>query len=172
MDYYAILGVDPTASPEVIREAYHHLARALHPDRSGADTAEKFLRIQEAWETLGDSDRRRAYDARRRPAPPRRSPPRHESSGMPLHLALHVTPSEARAGGQVAVDLPASSPCPACGGRHGPCRTCGGRGNVVQTRRLVLDIPGGLRRGETLQVHLPDDGFVYPGLVLHVEVDW
>ncbi len=65
-DYYAILQVDPRAEPEVIEAAYRRLSRKYHPDVSGeADAGRRMRELNEAYETLSDSARRRAYDRRR-----------------------------------------------------------------------------------------------------------
>lgn len=62
-DFYAVLGLSPTADPQTIRSAYRRAAREHHPDRGGS--AEKFHRIQEAWEVLGSEQTRADYDRRR-----------------------------------------------------------------------------------------------------------
>lgn len=63
-DYYQILGVDRSASPEDIKRAYRKLASTHHPDKGG-DTA-RFQQIQEAYAVLGDEQKRQQYD---NPAP-------------------------------------------------------------------------------------------------------
>ena len=62
-DYYAILGVPPTAPPEDIRRAYREMVRQHDRDRIPDEAAEKKLqRIQAAFEVLSDPQRRAAYD--------------------------------------------------------------------------------------------------------------
>lgn len=62
-DYYAILGVDPTADSEEIKKAYRRLVRQYHPDAQKATgTALLFRQIQEAYEVLSDPVMRGAYD--------------------------------------------------------------------------------------------------------------
>lgn len=61
--FYSILRVSRTASLGEIKQAYHREARLHHPDRkSHFSNDAMFLRIQEAWECLGDLEKRSAYD--------------------------------------------------------------------------------------------------------------
>ena len=63
-DYYAALGVTKTATDKEIKAAYRKLARKFHPDVNPNDaTAEaRFKEINEAFEVLGDNDKRKKYD--------------------------------------------------------------------------------------------------------------
>lgn len=63
-DYYAILGVTKTASPEEIKQAFRKLARKYHPDvNPGNKQAEaSFKEVNEAYEVLSDPDKRKKYD--------------------------------------------------------------------------------------------------------------
>lgn len=65
-DYYAILEVSPSASPEVITSAYRSLARKYHPDANRSPEAgAKMKAINAAYDVLGDRDKRATYDRQR-----------------------------------------------------------------------------------------------------------
>ncbi len=186
-NYYTVLGVQETASPEEVQEAYRRLVKAYHPDRSGADTASEFRAVQEAWETLGNPERRRAYDLRRRqerrprparhpsrrPVPGRDDFPFSEASGA-LHLDLEMTADEADFGGAVVLDLPARARCRHCGGLGRVawflCPGCGGRGHELRAERFTLHIPAGLADGQAVRVPLAGHGLAHRELVIHVHV--
>jgi len=63
-DYYGILGVSRTASDEEIKKAYRHLAKEYHPDLHPGDkqAEEKLKKVNEAYEVLGDPQKRATYD--------------------------------------------------------------------------------------------------------------
>ncbi|KFF24887.1 J domain-containing protein [Chryseobacterium vrystaatense] len=63
-DYYYFLGISPDASEEDIKKAYRKLSLKYHPDKNDNDDffAARFREIQEAYEILSDSGRRRTYD--------------------------------------------------------------------------------------------------------------
>ena len=60
MDFYQTLGVSRDATKEDIRKAYRKLAMEHHPDKGG--DVSKFQAISEAYETLGDENKRAQYD--------------------------------------------------------------------------------------------------------------
>ena len=75
VDFYAELGLDPSASYDDIRRAWVQAARLNHPDTLlDASTAvrlkaeEKMQRINEAWRVLGSEELKASYDRERRRA--------------------------------------------------------------------------------------------------------
>jgi molecular chaperone DnaJ len=59
-NFYEILGVTESATQDEIKKAYRKLAVEHHPDKGGNE--ETFKKISEAYDTLGDEDKRRQYD--------------------------------------------------------------------------------------------------------------
>ena len=66
-DFYAELGVKKDASADEIKKSYRKLARANHPDSNPGDSAkhEKFKKVAEAYDVVGDPDKRKKYDEMR-----------------------------------------------------------------------------------------------------------
>lgn len=64
LDYYTLLGVQRTATEPQILQAYRQLALRYHPDLHPGDHAavDRFKQVTEAFEVLGDPDKRRQYD--------------------------------------------------------------------------------------------------------------
>ncbi len=63
-DYYATLGVPKTASAKEIKQAFRKMARKYHPDVNPGDKSaeSRFKEINEAYEVVGDADKRKKYD--------------------------------------------------------------------------------------------------------------
>jgi molecular chaperone DnaJ len=63
-DYYKTLGVAKNATQEEIKKAYRKLARQYHPDRNegNKDAEERFKAVQEAYDVVGDAEKRKQYD--------------------------------------------------------------------------------------------------------------
>lgn len=84
MNHYETLGVPKTATPDEIKKAYRKLAGQHHPDRGG-DTA-TFQKIQVAYDTLSDPNKKQQYD---NPSPFGRNP---DSSGFPGGFQFNMGP--------------------------------------------------------------------------------
>lgn len=67
-DYYKILGINESTSPDDIKKAYRKLAKEYHPDTKGGDRSaeERFKDISEAYAILKDPKKRREYDLMRK----------------------------------------------------------------------------------------------------------
>lgn len=63
-DYYKILGLEKTATPEAIKKTYRKLAQKYHPDKNpgNKESENKFKDVSEAYEVLSDKDKRAKYD--------------------------------------------------------------------------------------------------------------
>ncbi|GHO54346.1 DnaJ domain-containing protein [Ktedonobacter robiniae] len=66
-DYYAVLGVAPSATPAEIKEAFKKLALQYHPDRNkSADANERMSELLKAYQALNNPEERKNYDAQRK----------------------------------------------------------------------------------------------------------
>src|ERR1051325_7426312 len=66
-DYYQVIGVPASATQDEIKKAYRKLAAKHHPDKNPNDpkAAERFKEISEAYQVLGDAEKRKQYDQMR-----------------------------------------------------------------------------------------------------------
>lgn len=82
-NFYNILEVPETATVDEIKKAYRRLSLIHHPDKNNnsAESATKFQKISEAYETLGDADKKREYDMMRNNPFIKMMGPNH---GMPM----------------------------------------------------------------------------------------
>jgi len=146
-DYYKILGVNKTDSTETIKKAYRDAVKRLHPDVSGGRFDKKrFYEIQEAYETLGDEEKRKEYDRQQRRDFSRGSRDgwrdvfggtspfedlfawmdavdpferwREGYEKETIHrVGITLTGEEAYRGGEIDLKIPLEGVCPACSGR-------------------------------------------------------
>lgn len=94
-DYYLILGISPKESQTGVRSAWRDLARKYHPDRAGQQATRRFQEVSEAYNVLGDPQRRAEYDrSRNRPTG---EPQRRPSGGRAGFSVEPLDPGPARA---------------------------------------------------------------------------
>lgn len=91
-DPYVVLGVPRQAPAEEIARAYRRAARASHPDIGGAESAERFQAVSDAYDVLRDPHRRAVYDRSHPPARPPAAPGGSVRYGAPgsQHVVLGV----------------------------------------------------------------------------------
>jgi DnaJ-class molecular chaperone len=188
-NYYLILGVSRSESPEGIRSRYRTLARALHPDVAGAESTRAFQEISEAYRVLADPVARRRYNSAlahlqgRQPvgagSRPSASPADPASPFAERHPGLDfeviLTPGEARRGAEVPVGLPRPRQCPECHGTGRiwffPCLACGEQGVIEGEEIVRIRIPPLVRERSLIEVVLHGPGRSKLYLRLHVRID-
>jgi molecular chaperone DnaJ len=147
LDYYKALGVAKNATQDEIKKAYRKLARQYHPDRNEGNKAaeERFKAVQEAYDVLGDPEKRRHYDRGTGPFAAGgqgfggfdpgafaggfgdilsnlfgggRGPRARPASqaGRDLETEVRISFEQSIEGAQVPLAVPTSAPCPTCRG--------------------------------------------------------
>jgi molecular chaperone DnaJ len=168
-DYYEVLGVGRSAAADEIKRAYRQLARKYHPDVNRESDAEsRFKEITEAYEVLGDAQRRQMYDRFGHAGPgsaaggaegfpfgdigdlfesffggasSRRGPQR----GADLRIRVELTFEEAVFGVEREVELARWESCIICGGSGAEpgkppitCVQCGGSGEMRRIQQSIF----------------------------------
>lgn len=142
-DYYALLGVSPSASEEEIKRAYRRIAVELHPDRNPS-AEERFKAITAAYQVLSTPRTRRAYDDERADSiRPWRGPPRR-TAGADLRYRLEVAFEDAVRGITATLEVRRRRTCAGCAGsgargasslmKAPRCRDCRGKGRLTDAR--------------------------------------
>lgn len=185
-DFYRVLGVARNASVSAIRRAYRRLAKQYHPESGPAASREAFRKLQLAYETLSDAERRQHYDETlehvegedvfgalswsfvRGPAAGDLRRPVQPGS---LSGEILLTAEEAAVGGILPLDIPLRGSCPACNGTGGSafdCGRCGGEGTVERRMPIPVRIPQRVRDGAVFQVNVDEPGVSSVLLTVHI----
>lgn len=163
-DYYEVLGVSRSATPDEVKKAFRGLALQWHPDRNpdDADAERRFREIADAWAVLSDPEQRARYDRLGPLYRPDGRPPspdelnefladtfagffgrkRAGDPGDDLKYTLALSLEEAGLGCHKPIELRRRLPCGRCdstgaepGAGRKECPNCGGTGKSA-TRRL------------------------------------
>ncbi|MEM9537962.1 MAG: DnaJ domain-containing protein [Cyanobacteria bacterium P01_E01_bin.42] len=108
-DRYKILQVSPNATQAEIKQAYRRLAKQLHPDSQSENAShEEIVRLNDAYEILGDPQRRQNYDrqynSHHSNSPSTSSPTRPQQTSREKDTRLHVWMQEVYIPVQSAID--------------------------------------------------------------------
>jgi len=145
-DYYNILGVDRNASADEIKKAYRKLSKQYHPDVN-PEGADKFKEIAEAYDILGNADKKSKYD---NPSsnmfggnfdmsefaemfgfnPFGNRKPKRQTAPEKI-ITVNITPEESYLGSNKSITYQRHKPCYSCsgsGGERQTCSTCKGQG--------------------------------------------
>jgi len=146
-DFYKILGVNENASQDEIKKAYRKLAVEHHPDKGGDEN--KFKKISEAYDTIGDENKRSQYDNQKR------NPFANMGGGgfnpfedmfNQMHgqrkravpdkvIEVIIGALESFNGSDKTINYVRESKCTGCNGNGGErinCGTCNGEGFIIQ----------------------------------------
>lgn len=148
-DYYKILEVEENASEDEIKKSFRNLSKKYHPDLN-PEGSEKFKEINEAYESLGDKQKRSQYDNQRK-NPYRNTPFEQFFSNMftgapPQQfrrkqapdkiIKVNVSPLESYRGESKNIIYFRETHCNSCNGTGGDqriCEICEGSGFVIKT---------------------------------------
>jgi molecular chaperone DnaJ len=168
-DYYKVLGVSRAADANELKRSYRNLARQYHPDiNKASDAEERFKEVNEAYEVLSDTDKRRAYDRYGHAGVngnagytdfggigdifeeffgfgtgrARRHGPRR---GNDLQYELEISFEEAVFGCEKEIEIQRLETCPVCQGTGAEpgttpvrCSQCNGTGEVRRVQQSIL----------------------------------
>jgi molecular chaperone DnaJ len=157
-DYYKILGIERSASPDEIKKAFRTMAKKHHPDKHDGDDSE-FKKINEAYSVLSDPGKKSNYDNYGSPNGAnsnfsyeypfddvfsdifgRRNQQPKTKKGSDLRITLTVNLLDILNGVVKTVKLKRKVKCVSCDGVGGTdkrkCISCNGTGNIKRTRNM------------------------------------
>lgn len=147
-NYYNILEVEENASDEEIKKSYRNLSKKFHPDVN-PQGAEKFKEINEAYEILGNKEKKQTYDFQRKNPFQgsqfesffdnmfnRQQQPQRKKSAPDKIIKLQISPIESYLGLEKEIQYTRDLACNSCRGSGGdkvPCSDCSGYGFHIKT---------------------------------------
>jgi molecular chaperone DnaJ len=149
-NYYEILGVGENSTQDEIKKTYKKLSKQYHPDVNPSGE-EKFKEISEAYDILGDDNKRRDYDQKRKNPFGQYSDPNfdfnsifeqmmggngHKPKPADKIVELFITPEESFNGVEKTIEVDINKSCNNCNGTGGTrkvCTRCNGSGYIIQT---------------------------------------
>jgi len=161
-NYYDVLGVKENSDQDTIKKAYRTLAKKHHPDKGGND--ETFKKVSEAYDVLGDENKRQHYDNQRK------NPfgdmfnmfgGQQRRRGAPEKVIdVMVTTIESYLGSDKEILYKRKHMCGDCngsGGERNHCNVCIGSGVVVQKMSNGMMV----QMIQTVCNHCNGQGFIY-----------
>jgi DnaJ-class molecular chaperone len=192
-DYYFILGINPDADLKKIKRAYRQRAKKHHPDVTETDrNPDKFLELQEAYQTLSNAESRRRYDRKRdsgRPSEPDETLRRPEgrryqqaayrqplfAGSGDVFLEIFLNRREASQGGRFPICIPVTAACSHCRGRGwrwvGICPACSGAGIRRYNHQFDLQVPPNVANHAEACLSLAKTGLLGVKLWLRIRVE-
>lgn len=155
MDYYNVLGVKENSNQDEIKKAFRKMSLKHHPDRGG-DT-EKFKKINEAYQILGDVDKRKQYEMRRK------NPFQNFNNGNRMDMDMDIDPI-------LKMFFGGGMPMPGMGGMPG-MSGMGGMPNIhiFRNGRPVniqqVQKPSPIIKTAIITLHQSFSGITYPLLI-------
>lgn len=152
-NYYEILGVSEEASQEEIKKAYRKLAVKHHPDKGEEASDEKIKEINEAYDVLSNTEKRKQYDMERQGSPfgqsifddifknmhARRRDPNAPMRGRDIKHLLKLPIRFFIFGGDYSFEIQYPDTCNSCGGtgaaERKTCPQCNGSGQQTHKQQ-------------------------------------
>ena len=142
-NFYDVLGVKENATQDEIKKQYRKLAKENHPDAGGKE--ETFKKISQAYDVLGDENKRRDYDQRKNnpfgggnDLNDMFNSMFNRSQQRPVHVSnitVNIGVLNSYKGGKQSLTYRRQNKCEPCNGTGGDrvsCRTCNGSGIVMK----------------------------------------
>lgn len=144
MNFYEILEVANNASQEEIEKAYRKKALQYHPDRNPGNTEvqNKFIEIQNAYDTLKDVNKRNNYDMTLNSHGFMPSFDFFEQENLDIRVIYKISILDSIQGSKKTLSISKKLPCDSCRGfgatNHRNCDNCHGTGKIVNAMNTIF----------------------------------